>query len=130
MIVIVSPTARRIDWQTPTEQVGPCREGRRKSGSHLTPCWREQDSNPRSPDLGELSCRAHYADRPEGARASPKGSLRDSPRELADVRVVAASHSMEPGADRDWAGCGLGRCSASSCSALLPIQRIDPCGTA
>jgi putative GTP pyrophosphokinase len=31
-------------WNS-NEQVGPCREGRRKSGSHLTPCWREMDSN-------------------------------------------------------------------------------------
>jgi|HubBroStandDraft_4_1064222.scaffolds.fasta_scaffold505394_1 hypothetical protein len=35
-------------WNS-NEQVGPCREGRRKSGSHLTPCWRETDSNCRSP---------------------------------------------------------------------------------
>jgi hypothetical protein len=34
---------------TPTEQVGPCREGRRTSGSLLTPCWREPDSKSRFP---------------------------------------------------------------------------------
>ena len=31
-------------WNS-NEQVGPCREGRRRSGSHLTPCWRKTDSN-------------------------------------------------------------------------------------
>jgi hypothetical protein len=72
---------------TPTEQVGPCREGRRKSGSHLTPCWREQDSNPRSPDLGELSCRAHYADRPEGARQPEGIAARSPPRTRRRPRV-------------------------------------------
>ena len=30
-------------------EFGPCREGRRKSGSQRTRCWREPDSNPRSP---------------------------------------------------------------------------------
>ena len=35
-------------WNS-NEQVGPCREGRRKSGSQRTRCWREMDSNCRSP---------------------------------------------------------------------------------
>ena len=35
-------------------EFGPCREGRRKSGSQRTRCWREMDSNFRSPVSGEI----------------------------------------------------------------------------
>jgi hypothetical protein len=33
---------------------------------------------------------------------------------------------MEPGAGRDWAGCGLGRCSASCCSAFCRVTSNMP----
>jgi len=37
---------RSMTWRV--KGLGPCADPR-KSGSHQTPCWREMDSNPRSP---------------------------------------------------------------------------------
>jgi hypothetical protein len=81
----------------------------RKSGSHLTPRWREPDSNPRSPRVGELSCRAMNAERP---RTSPTNSDAGAAAVHLDF-FCSACHSMEPGAGGVLAGSGLRCCSAA-----------------
>jgi hypothetical protein len=68
-------------------EFGPCREGRRKSGSQRTRCWREQDSNPRSPGR---ETRSRYGEREPG-----KGHGGDKRRSQI-IREAAGIKRPEP----------------------------------
>ena len=101
---------RRAQFDRVRRTVGRRRlHGARRSSSHWTRRWREPDSNPRSPRVGELSCRAMNAER-------PRTSHTNSDAGAAAVHLdffCSACHSMEPGAGGVLAGSGLRCCSAA-----------------
>jgi hypothetical protein len=100
-------------------QHGSARFVSRGTEGSQTRRWRKRDSNPRSPGKGEPSCHATDNTRLRRNWRGQVWSISGFGAEAAAVQLdlfIAASHSMEPGAQTGWVGCGLRRCSAACAS--------------